>query len=169
MWHDFIAQAACAGGLLEFPGEAVLLSRLPIRRFVMQDKAALFTSIYTKLYQLVPTLDELTKITILSTPGFRELHIDPLTENADYRLVSLSHYASHPSGYSIPAPNIVIKIHKHTQTAEALYYQDVDREDQVYGDEGELIDAKIQRRVNKFLETWLNTLLQNEYRISTSY
>jgi len=49
-------------------------------------------------------------------------------------MLALSHYYNHPSGNLIPDPDMTLQVLREDQTAEALTYQDMYRDDVVYPD-----------------------------------
>jgi len=126
--------------------------------------ADIYETIYKKLYRLIPHLDRIKTASKAKTSAFMDLNLDILDDTKDYKIIALSHYYKHPSGDMIPDPDMTIRIYKATKTAEALTYQDLYRYDQVYAEQGELVNKKVKQQLNQFLDSWLSNLLDQGHK-----
>ena len=124
----------------------------------------IYETIYKKLYRLIPQLDRIKTASKAKTSSFMDLNLDILDDTKDYKIIALSHYYKHPSGDMIPDPDMTIRIHKANKTAEALTYQDLYRYDQVYAEQEQLVNKKLKRQLNQFLDSWLSNLLDQGHK-----
>ena len=128
----------------------------------------LHNRIYKKLLDVVPDLLTIREHGKSKVPGLMDLSLDVLVCTPSKIVIALSHYWKHPSGDMIADPDMQIAVYPPQEQAEALTYQDSYAYNQVYSSDGALVDVRIKRELNKFLELWLGNLIRQGHRISLS-
>ena len=129
-----------------------------------------YDRIYDKLLKLIPDLREL-KIcdsrTSKSGIGAMDLHLNVLDKEKDYMIISLDHTYRHPSGDTIPDPDMQIRVHlqENWNKAEALTYQDTYVSQEVYPEPGKVY-PKLKTQLNSFLRQWLINLKNQGHDLS---
>ena len=91
------------------------------------------------------------------------------TERNGNYIIALSHYYIE-NGDAIADPDMELRINEtYTPTIEALTFQNKYTYQKVYikkgKGEGTLINLRLKREFNKFLETWLTNLAEYEYKL----
>lgn len=115
-------------------------------------------TIYRKLKQIIPNLDEVGESFKLKSSGFMDLNVDILYREKDSFTLALSHYYKHPSGDMIPDPDMEIRVFPVQKLAEALSYQDSFGYRRVYWEDNK-VDLNAKKELNEFLNIWLNNLV----------
>lgn len=129
-----------------------------------------FETIYKRLYQLIPELDQVKEYKGLEAPGFMKLGVDILHRDDKGIVVALSHYYKHPSGDMIPDPDMVVYVHRVKNEAQALSYQDMYIYTEVYSNSDTFYgvldnpDLRAQKSLNTFLAQWLKNLLAQGHK-----
>jgi len=126
----------------------------------------IYTTIYTKLYRLIPTLDTLAESTKLKADGFMDLNVDILHRDQEKTVIALSHYYRHSSGDMIADPDMEVRILHQQHMAEALTYQDSFGYRVVYPTEGK-VAPRAKKDLNRFLNQWLTNLLNQGHTLKS--
>ena len=127
----------------------------------------IYSTIYKKLYQLIPMLDEIDEYAKFKASGMMNLNVDILfrAEDGTIRL-ALSHYYKHESGDMIADPDMELRVYPDREMAEALTFQDCFGYRQVYP-APDKVDVKAKAELNRFLSQWLSNLINQVYQIVT--
>ena len=116
--------------------------------------------IYEKLLRVAPELRQTRECAKSRVTGFMDLNLDVL-ERTDSRMrVALSHYYKHPSGDLIPDPDMEMVVDFDTRVAEAMNYSDTYIYEEAVPAGEAKPDDEVARRLNEFLEIWLDNLFE---------
>jgi len=127
----------------------------------------IYSTIYLKLYQLIPNLDTINEYAKFKASGMMDLNVDILFREKDGTIrLALSHYYRHPSGDMIADPDMEIKVFPDMKMAEALTFQDCFGYREVYPSPDK-VDVKAKAELNRFLNQWLSNLIRQDYQIMT--
>ena len=126
----------------------------------------IYSTIYLKLYQLIPNLDTINEYAKFKASGMMNLNVDILFREKDGTRLALSHYYRHPSGDMIADPDMEIKVFPDMKMAEALTFQDSFGYRVVYPSPDK-VDVKAKAELNRFLNQWLSNLIRQDYQIMT--
>ncbi len=130
-----------------------------------------YSSIYKKLKQLIPELDEFVRSGKLFagksiSNGYMDLHVDFMFNDDQGYQIALAHYYKQ-NGDSVPDPDMRIRVIPETQMAEAMSFQDYRVYQEVYRDENgkSLVNSELKKQLNSFLNQWLSNLLTQGHRV----
>ena len=120
-----------------------------------------YDKIYERLMGLIPDLRDLKRedARTSSSGGFMDLHLNVLSKTKDEMIISLDHTYRHPSGDTIPDPDMQIRVYliEGWEKAEALSYQDTYGYRKVYPEPGRVY-PKLKKELNGFLLQWLKNI-----------
>jgi len=120
----------------------------------------IYEKIYTKLEKI--GVFHVESHTHLESPGFMDLVIEKLGDNH----YSLTHYFEQ-NGDLCPDPDMEIRVHPSSKTAEALSLQDCFGYRCVYP-EPETINIRAKAELNDFLNFWLTNLINQGFTLNSS-
>jgi len=124
----------------------------------------IYETIYKNLIRIAPEiLKPDFEYRKLEAPGFMDLHVDGLVTNTDKIIVALAHNYRHPSGDTIPDPDMEVAIYPDRQRAEALSYQDFFGYREVYPEPGQ-VSPGAKDELNRFLDQWLRNIIEQGHR-----
>ena len=121
---------------------------------------------YSKLEQLLGELTALPDYMKGKADGFMDLHVDRLREENEAIVIALAHHFS-MNGDQVPDPDMEVRILLKEKQAEALTYQDQFAYRQVYHN-GQLTSTELKQELNKFLNSWLNNLLEQGHKFEAN-
>ena len=116
--------------------------------------------LYEKLRAIAPELSLTREYAKSKVAGLMDLNLDVLERSDGYMRIALSHYWKHPSGDMIADPDMEVAVFLKDCSAEALTYQDLFIYEAAYPDGEVLPDAEVHRRLQQFLEIWLDNLAE---------
>lgn len=126
-------------------------STVPIERPVPAGQKTIYEHIYQRLGDLgILGVNEHARFV---ASGFMDLHVDRIGKNR----YALAHNYRHPSGDTIPDPDMEIQVFPETRMAEALSYQDTYGYQVVYPEPGK-VNLKAKKSLNAFLVQWLKNI-----------
>ena len=132
----------------------------------------IYEKIYTRLLELCPDLRELKpgEGRTSSSGGFMDLHLNILTKSKDEMRIALDHTYRHPSGDTIPDPDMEIRVYliPGWAKAEALTYQDTYKYEAVYPEPGRVY-PKLKKELNGFLLQWLKNIKMQRHSLKAPY
>ena len=134
----------------------------------INSSVSLYQQIYKKLQSVIPDLYSIDEHGKSVVPGYMDLNLDVLWRGATKTIIALSHYFKHPSGDMIADPDMVLVIYADRAMAEALSYQDSFGYQEVYSQDGAIVDVRTKRELNQFLSQWLSNLIAQGHRINIS-
>ena len=135
-----------------------------------QARTRIYTQIYRKLYQVIPTLDQMRvgDAVKLKAEGFMDLNCDILRNGERkgqiYVVIALSHYYRHDSGDMIADPDMEVRVYPESKMAEAMSYQDTFGYRVVYPRPG-YVNQRAKRELNDFLNQWLDNLIAQGHAV----
>lgn len=118
---------------------------------------------YQLLSKLIANITNIPEYSKSKVSGYMDLNMDRLSLSGDTTTIALSHYYKHPSGDMIPDPDMTMKIDNKNQAVEALTYQDIYFFEDVYASGNR--DDMVAKKLNIFLSTWLNNLIEQGHSL----
>lgn len=125
---------------------------------------------FQRLRDIIPDLDTLRvgEGRKSKSSGFMDLNLDVLDRDETGRLtIALSHYYE-LNGDLVPDPDMTMRIDFEQATVEALTYQDIYSYQEVYPDQGRLVNLRLKGELNRFLRTWLTNLKAQRHRLEAT-
>lgn len=100
----------------------------------------------------------------LKSSGYMDLSTEILERNSEFLIISFTHYGEQ-NGDLMADPDMEIKIYKENKTAEALSFQnDYIGVYQVVYPEAGMVNLKLKKELNNFLNQWLNNLKMQGFK-----
>ena len=98
-----------------------------------------------------------------------DLHLDVLRRSDEELIIALAHNYRHPSGDTIPDPDMEIRIYliPDWKKAEAMTYQDTHGYHAVYPEPGK-VNVALKPMLNRFLKQWLHNLKNQGHSLAPS-
>lgn len=119
--------------------------------------------LYQKLKVVIPDLGNLAGYSVCESPDGLPLCCDLLEVGNDFRRIALGHYWQLTTGEQVPDVFFEVNVFLDWELAEAVSYQFCGRIDDAYAIDGEPPVFAIHRRINRFLEQWLDLLALQGY------
>ena len=121
----------------------------------------IYETIYNKLKKI--GILDIKEHATFKSEGFMDLHIDVLEENEKMKHISLAHNYIQ-NGDVMADPDMEILIHKSTNTAEALtFQQDPYIFQRIYDSNGKA-NQKLKKALNSFLNQWLTNIINQGHQ-----
>ena len=114
---------------------------------------------YEKIYAKLDKLEifDVKEYERRTSNGFMDLNIDCISKN----VWALSHNYE-ANGDIVPDPDMEIRADHNIKMAEALSYQDQHTYSKVYPEPGK-VNPRTKRELNKFLNSWLDNLIEQGF------
>jgi uncharacterized protein YqiB (DUF1249 family) len=126
----------------------------PIVIFICQEMSMSNpTTLFTKPLRVIPDLRTSQQHVILKADGFMDLSVDILNRKGNTARISIAHNYIQ-NGHVTPDPDMELLVDFKNQTVQAKTFQNI----YIYS-EVENGDDALQSELNKFLEMWLNNLI----------
>lgn len=130
-----------------------------------------YDRLYAQLEELIPDLRTLKPGDYRKSeaPGFMDLHLDALRRSDEELIIALAHNNRHPSGDTIPNPDMEIRVYliPDWKKAEAMTYQDTHGYHAVYPEPGK-VNLSLKKMLNRFLKQWLHNLANQGHSLAPS-
>lgn len=124
--------------------------------------------LFEKLRIVIPDLGGLAGYAACEPQGSLPLCCDVLEVGKDFRRIALGHYWQLTTGEQVPDVFFEINVFLDWELAEAVSYQFSERIEDAYAVDGEPPVLTIHRRINRFLEQWLDLLALQGYCLMAS-
>ncbi len=121
--------------------------------------------LYEKLRVVIPDLGSLARYSVCTPQDGLPLCCDMLEVGNDYRRIALGHYWQLTSGEQVPDVLFEVNVFLDWELVEAVSYEFGGRVEDAYAVDGEPPVLAIHRRINRFLEQWLDLLALQGYCI----
>lgn len=121
--------------------------------------------LFKKLRVVIPDLGSLAGYSVCTPQDSLPLCCDMLEVGNDYRRIALGHYWQLTSGEQVPDVLFEVNVFLDWELVEAVSYEFGGRVEDAYAVDGEPPVLAIHRRINRFLEQWLDLLALQGYCI----
>jgi uncharacterized protein YqiB (DUF1249 family) len=119
--------------------------------------------LYEKLKVVIPDLGSLAGYSVCESNDGLPLCCDVLEVGNDYRRIALGHYWQLTTGEQVPDVLFEVNVFLDWELAEAVSYEFGGWVEDAYAIDGEPPVLSIHRRINRFLEQWLDLLALQGY------
>ena len=131
----------------------------------------IYDRLYAQLLELIPDVRTLDPgdYRRSEAAGFMDLHLDVLRKSDKEMVIALAHNYRHPSGDTIPDPDMEIRIYliDGWSKAEVMTYQDTHGHHAVYPEPGK-VNVVLKPMLNRFLKQWLHNLANQGHTLAPS-
>lgn len=122
--------------------------------------------LYEKLKVVIPDLGSLAGYSVCEPRDGLPLCFDVLEVGNDFRRILLGHYWQLTTGVQVQDVLFEVNVFLDWELAEAVSYEFCGRVEDAYAVDGEPPVLSIHRRINRFLEQWLDLLAVQGYRLT---
>lgn len=119
--------------------------------------------LFQKLRIVIPDLGSLTGYTVCEPQNGLPLCCHVLEVGNDFRRIALGHYWQLTTGEQVLDVLFEVNVFLDWELAEAVSYEFGGRMEDAYAIDGEPPVLSIHRRINRFLEQWLDLLALQDY------
>lgn len=121
--------------------------------------------LYEKLRVVIPDLGSLSGYSVCEPQDGLPLCCAVLEVGNDFRRIALGHYWQLTTGEQVMDVLFEVNVFLDWELAEAVSYEFGGRVEDAYSIDGEPPVLSIHRRINRFLEQWLDLLAVQGYRL----